>query len=204
MNQQVMRRLPNIFTFLRLILIPVFVLLMLDPSILMLRAALVVFMLAAFTDYLDGRIARKYGAVTDFGKLLDPIADKILVMAALIMIMGLGPDESGENLLPAWLVVMILARETWVNGLRSMAAAKGVVVAASKIGKLKSAIQMLAIVLMLMQDWPIEIGEWSIPCPYIGIRLLVVSVVISYWGAIEYSILLLGKETGLLNKTDNQ
>ena len=204
MNQQVMRRLPNIFTFLRLILIPVFVLLMLDPSILMLRAALVVFMLAAFTDYLDGRIARKYGAVTDFGKLLDPIADKILVMAALIMIMGLGPDESGENLLPAWLVVMILARETWVNGLRSMAAAKGVVVAASKIGKLKSAIQMLAIVLMLMQDWPIEIGEWSSPCPYIGIRLLVVSVVISYWGAIEYSILLLGKETGLLNKTDCQ
>lgn len=185
------RRLPNYFTFLRLALIPVFVCLMLDPSAAMVNLALFVFIFASLTDYVDGYVARRCGAVSDFGKLLDPIADKILVMAALVMLVAQRSEAYGDSWAPGWMVVLVLARETWVNGLRSVAAAQGVVVAASKAGKLKSVLQMAAIILLLLHDRKVPIGRFTVPCQYFGVRLLLVSIVISYWGAAEYSWLVL-------------
>src|SRR5262245_57339044 len=136
------QRLPNWLTFLRLGLIPVFVFLMVEPSRWMVDLAMIVFIVAAFTDYIDGIIARRYGAVSDFGKLLDPLADKILVMAALVMLASQRSDTYGEPWVPGWMVVMVLAREIWVTGLRAVASARGVVVAASTTGKFKSGLQM--------------------------------------------------------------
>ncbi len=181
---QLIQRVPNYFTFLRVALIPVFVLLMMRELTI---AALFVFLLASLTDLIDGYVARRYRAVSDFGKLLDPIADKILVMTALVMLVAQKSDTYGESWVPGWMVVLVLARETWVNGLRSVAAAQGVVVAASSAGKLKSALQMIAIVLLLLHDAKISVAGLSIPCSYLGVRLLLISIIVSIWGAVEYS-----------------
>lgn len=185
------QQLPNYITYLRLALIPVFVVLMIEPTETMVSLALLVFVFASLTDYIDGYLARRFGAVSDFGKLLDPIADKILVMAALVMLVAQRSMMYGESWVPGWMVVLVLARETWVNGLRSVAAAQGVVVAASKTGKIKSALQMAAIVLLLLHDVTISVGGTPFPCQYLGLRLLLISIVISYWGAAEYTWLVL-------------
>jgi len=189
MNCPVVKLLPNIFTFLRLILIPIFVLLMIKPTVFMMHVALVVFVLAAVTDFIDGKLARKYAAVTDCGKLLDPIADKILVMAALVMLASKDLAQFGI-VLPNWIVVVILARETWVNGVRSLLAARGRVLAAGKAGKLKSAMQMVAIPLMLLVGVDVVWGDVVLSCQNIGFWLLVVSIIVSYYGAIKYSLLI--------------
>src|SRR5262245_55607250 len=126
-----MQNIPNILTFLRLALIPLFVVLMIDPNPELTHAATLVFIIAAFTDYLDGVLARKFSAVSEFGKLADPLADKILVMAALVMLVAQRSDVYGEPWVPGWMVVLILAREIWVTGLRAVAASRGVIVAAS-------------------------------------------------------------------------
>lgn len=182
------KRLPNALTFLRLFLIPVFVFLMHEPSPQMVLWATGVFVLACFTDYADGVIARKCGAVSDFGKLLDPIADKILVMAALVMLVAQKSDEYGDPWVPAWMVVLVLAREIWVTGLRALAGSKGLVIPASQTGKIKSAAQMIAIVLLLLNGvyffrflglklWLHDLGQ----------ILLLFSIIVSYWGASEYT-----------------
>ena len=145
-----MRHIPNLLTYLRLLLIPVFVLLLIDPSPGMVWAALVVFTIAALTDYFDGMVARRFQVVSDTGKLLDPLADKILVMAAFIMLVGLRADTDGNPWVPPWMVVMVLAREIWVTGLRGVAAARGTVVAAGGAGKWKTTFQMLSIAALLV------------------------------------------------------
>src|SRR5262249_9731081 len=112
------QRLPNYLTFFRLALVPVFVVLMLEPSEYMVFLAIIVFVVAAITDYVDGIIARSFGAVSDFGKLLDPLVDKILVMAALVMLVAQRSDVDGTPWVPGWMVVLVMARELWVTGLR--------------------------------------------------------------------------------------
>lgn len=184
-----LKSLPNLLTLLRLILIPVFVYFMIAPDTLSLRISLAIFIFASLTDYVDGIIARKYCAVTDVGKLMDPIADKILVMSALVMLLAQGTDINGFVLVPSWCVVLILARETWVNGLRSIAASRGVVVAAGKSGKLKTAMQMFAICLLLLQGISINLIDKEIPVALIGAWILQVSIIVSYWGAVEYTLL---------------
>ena len=135
---------PNQLTVLRLLLVPVFVLLMSIEGILTYSAAYVVFVIAAITDYLDGRIARQYNLVTNFGKLMDPLADKVLVTAAFIMLMKV-PSLS----VPGWTVIAILAREFLVTGARGLAAAEGAVIAANKSGKTKTVIQITYICVFL-------------------------------------------------------
>lgn len=178
---------PNYLTFLRLALVPVFVILMIDPSPGEVYAATLVFIFAAITDYADGIIARRYGAISDFGKLMDPMADKLLVMAALVMLVEQRSDIYGEAWVPGWMVVMVLAREIWVTGLRAIAASGGQVVPAGQAGKFKSFAQMVAIVCLLLHDSPLYIFGFKTTFQWIGLNLLFISIAFSYWGAAQYS-----------------
>lgn len=155
----------------------------------MIFLALVVFIIAALTDYADGLIARKYGVVSDLGKLLDPLADKILVMAALVMLVSLRSDSFGEPWVPGWLVVLVLAREFWITGIRAVAANKGVILAAGKAGKWKSTLQMVSIVFLFLHELTIilPIFNLQITAEQLGVNLLIISVALSYWGAINYT-----------------
>jgi CDP-diacylglycerol--glycerol-3-phosphate 3-phosphatidyltransferase len=136
---------PNVLTLLRIVLVPVLVVALLgetpDGDVI----AAIVFALAAFTDGLDGYIARRNKQVTTFGKLMDPLADKLLVIAALISLVSL-------DRLAAWVAMVIIARELAVTGLRSIAAERGVVIAASWMGKLKTALQVAAIICLIAFD----------------------------------------------------
>ena len=162
--------LPNKLTILRLIFIPFYVAaIMLDPVlaasqsgiIFFSHIALVIFILASLTDTFDGKIARKYNMITDFGKFADPLADKILVVSAMVCFVALGR-------MPFWAVIIILAREFAVSGFRLVVAGKGVVLAASKIGKMKTACQMTMCCLMtfdmetlvLKSGWPAAV--WTV------------------------------------------
>ena len=138
--------LPNKLTLLRVVMIPIFVVLLLykggqDHGLRI--AALLVFCLASLTDFLDGQIARRQHLVTDFGKFMDPLADKLLVCSALICLIEL-------NQLPAWYVIIIIAREFIISGFRLVAADNGIVIAASWWGKFKTTFQMLTVILLII------------------------------------------------------
>lgn len=135
--------LPNKLTLFRIFLIPVFILIMLFDIPSKYLIACLVFIIASITDAMDGHIARKYNLITDFGKFMDPLADKLLVISALICMI-----ESG--LVPGWMVIIIVARELTVSILRAIAAADGKVIAASGGGKLKTISQMIAIPVLLL------------------------------------------------------
>ena len=135
--------LPNKLTVARLLLTVLFVLLFYLPFANRVSCALIVFLVASFTDYLDGEIARRRNLVTDFGKLMDPLADKILMCAALVMLAA----EPREPLrLPAWTVIVVLSREFFVTGIRLLALNKGAVLAAEKLGKHKTVWQVVTVV----------------------------------------------------------
>lgn len=136
--------LPNKLTLFRVFLIPFFVVFMLlditgeyDKYI-----AVSIFIIASLTDLLDGKIARKYNLVTNFGKFMDPLADKLLVCSALICLIG--------DKLQAWIVIVIISREFIVSGLRTVASDNGIVIAASWWGKVKTTLQMLMIILLIV------------------------------------------------------
>lgn len=135
--------LPNKLTMFRVILIPFFVVFMLaDITAYDKWIALAIFIIASLTDLLDGKIARKYNLVTNFGKFMDPLADKLLVCSALICLVALAK-------IPAWIVIVIIAREFIISGFRLIASDNGVVIAASYWGKFKTTFQMIMICLMI-------------------------------------------------------
>lgn len=136
--------LPNKLTMMRVLLIPVFVIALLVPIGISWQKwiALAIFIVASLTDLADGKIARKYNLVTNFGKFMDPLADKLLVCAALVCLVSL-------ERIPAWVVIIIISREFIVSGLRLIAVDQGVVIAASMWGKVKTVFQMTMIILML-------------------------------------------------------
>ncbi|MDD6810262.1 MAG: CDP-diacylglycerol--glycerol-3-phosphate 3-phosphatidyltransferase [Lachnospiraceae bacterium] len=135
--------LPNKLTMFRVILIPFFVIFMLIEITSMDKwIALAIFIIASLTDLLDGKIARKYNLVTNFGKFMDPLADKLLVCSALICLVELGK-------MPAWMVIIIIAREFIISGFRLIASDNGVVIAASYWGKFKTTFQMIMICLLI-------------------------------------------------------
>lgn len=135
--------LPNKLTMFRVILIPFFVLFMLaDITSVDKWIALAIFIVASLTDLLDGKIARKYNLVTNFGKFMDPLADKLLVCSALICLVEMAK-------LPAWMVIVIIAREFIISGFRLIASDNGVVIAASYWGKFKTTFQMVMICLLI-------------------------------------------------------
>lgn len=191
-NSSYLKKIPNWLTYLRLGLIPLLVILLIDPSPWMGKAAAIVFVLAAVTDFFDGFIARRFGAVSDFGKLMDPLVDKLLVVSALIMLCSLRSDVTGAAWVPGWMVVLVVAREVWVTGLRGVAASRGVIVPAGLSGKLKSLLQMIAIVLLLLHDARFSIHGVAFVSQVLGLNLLVLSLVFSYFGAYEYTMSILG------------
>ena len=136
------RTLPNYLTMLRIILIPVFVILYYKLGVFF---SMLVFGIAAYTDYLDGRIARKTGNITSFGKFLDPLADKLLVLSALVILL-----KSDPGLITTWMFLIIIGREVVITLFRTYAASKGSVIAATKLGKYKASSQMYAIALSLL------------------------------------------------------
>ncbi len=135
--------LPNKLTMFRVILIPFFIVFLLMPITPYDKwIALAIFVIASLTDLLDGKIARKYNLVTNFGKFMDPLADKLLVCSALICLIEL-------DKIPSWMVIIIIAREFIISGFRLVASDNGVVIAASYFGKFKTTFQMLAVCLMI-------------------------------------------------------
>ena len=143
--------LPNILTLSRIFVVPLLVVVLLTPfsenwlGVPRYLLGVAIFLAAAFTDYLDGQIARRRDQVSRLGKLLDPIADKLLISAALISLVE-------NRLAPAWAVVIIIGREFAVSGLRSIAAADGLVIAASRMGKLKMLAQVVAVALLIVSS----------------------------------------------------
>lgn len=141
--------LPNKLTLSRVVMIPFFVVfLLLTPKFTYFKwIALAIFIIASLTDLLDGKIARKYNLITNFGKFMDPLADKLLVCSALIGMSSLG-------VIPAWITIIIIAREFIISGFRLIAAEKGIVIAASMWGKWKTTFQMVMLcVQMVVMDW---------------------------------------------------
>lgn len=143
--------LPNKLTVLRMILVPFFVLALLWPFPHHFLIALIIFGVASYTDHLDGMLARKHNQITDFGKFMDPLADKILVISALVCFVSLG-------LCDVWLVLLIIAREFMVTSIRLVAAGKGSVIAANNWGKAKTVSQIVAICVILLLQYIGELG----------------------------------------------
>lgn len=135
--------LANKLTFFRILLIPVFLVFILSSMENSMLIACGIFMLASFTDFLDGYIARKYNMVTNLGKFIDPMADKLLVTSAMVSLVELG-------MIPSWMVIVILAREFIVSIFRAVAAAEGIVIAASWWGKAKTISQMIALIVIML------------------------------------------------------
>jgi len=166
--------LPNKLSILRVLCIPLIVIIMLIPDRNWQWAALALFVLASFTDFLDGHIARKYQLITDFGKFIDPVADKLLVLSTLIMLIHRG-------LMPAWAVVIVLARELSVDGLRLIAVTKGKVIAAGPLGKIKTTLQMCMIIWILALQLHV-FSHWT------GITLFVLAIGMTLVSGVDYFV----------------
>ena len=176
--------LPNLLTLGRIACIPLLVVLLLFEGRETSFAATVIFSLAAITDWLDGYLARKWQVVTVLGKFLDPLADKLIVMAALIMLIPHGR-------VPAWAVFLLLAREIIITGLRSIASSEGIVIAASNLGKYKTILQMVAIVALLLHyDYYWFFGvrsEWlHVSMHRIGLVYFYFALVLTLWSGVDY------------------
>lgn len=180
--------LPNKITLSRILLIPLFILVLSVPfawgdwhmngeayPVTHLVAA-IIFLVASMTDWLDGYIARKYNLITNMGKFLDPLADKLLVSAAFILLVEL-------DLIAAWIVILIVSREFAVTGLRLVAAGEGIVLAASSMGKLKTASQLGAIALLLLHNFPFTYV--NIPVHTI---VVYIALILTVWSGVDYFI----------------
>ncbi|MGR0480603.1 MAG: CDP-diacylglycerol--glycerol-3-phosphate 3-phosphatidyltransferase [Candidatus Electronema sp. V4] len=173
---KLMPHLPNLITAARLVLTALLaVLLMLQQSKGLAVLCCLIFTIAAVTDLLDGYVARRYGAVSNLGKLIDPLADKLLVTTALIMLIPL-------NRLPPWIALLILSREMLVTGLRGIASSAGVVMAASGLGKIKSITQYVGLGILIF-----PVGVLPIPFLHeIGLALVYVALILTLWSGFDY------------------
>jgi CDP-diacylglycerol---glycerol-3-phosphate 3-phosphatidyltransferase len=161
-----------VLTMLRIVAVPVLVVALLDETPDGDVIAAVVFALAALTDGLDGYIARRRQEVTTFGKLMDPLADKLLVIAALVSLVSL-------DRLAAWVAMVIIARELAVTGLRAVAAERGVVISASWLGKAKTALQIAAILAVIAFD---PTPAWADALLYVAVAVTVISGIDYFFG----------------------
>lgn len=178
---------PNRITVSRICLIPIFVLVMIldlgwgDMTLLGATMPVehfvgaMIFIIASLTDWIDGYYARKHNLVTNLGKFLDPLADKLLVSAAFILLIEI------NDAVPAWIIIVIISREFAVTGLRLICAEQGEVVAANQLGKIKTWTQIIAIALLLLNNIIFEM--WNFPADII---MLWVALVFTVWSGIEY------------------
>ena len=167
---------PNKLTLFRIATVPIIVILLLFPTPICTFIAALLFSAAAITDYLDGFYARKRGLVSTLGKVMDPIADKLLVSSAFIMLTSLG-------WIPAWIVCVIIGRELAVTGLRNIIAEKGEDISASNLGKYKTGFQIAAII-PLMIHYP----TWGLNVQVIGTLFLWGALVFTIWSGADYFI----------------
>jgi CDP-diacylglycerol--glycerol-3-phosphate 3-phosphatidyltransferase len=172
--------LPNLITYFRIAAIPGVLFFMLLDSRMNAFIAAVIFAAASASDAVDGYLARKYELVSNVGKFLDPLADKLLVMSTLVMLVHL-------SRVSVWLVIILLAREMTVNGLRAMAASEGLIIDARELGKLKTMFQMTGLWGLLVY-YPYDLGFADEPYNFgrIGVILLWISVVLSVASAVDY------------------
>jgi CDP-diacylglycerol--glycerol-3-phosphate 3-phosphatidyltransferase len=162
----------NQLTILRVVLIFPFLYFLLNANeggFLYRLLAFIMFGAASLTDFLDGYLARKHNLITDFGKLMDPLADKILVMAALAIFVELG-------YIPSWMLIVILGREFFVTGIRSIAASKGEVIPAAKLGKWKTTTQMIAILIIML------VGKTKY-----NFYIMLIPILLTIWSGWEYA-----------------
>lgn len=171
--------LPNILSLVRIVLIPVLVYFLTDGGPFFSWLAAGTFFVACLTDFFDGYLARRHAATTTLGKFLDPLADKLIVAAALIMLAAM--DRSPR--VPAWMVVVIVAREMAVTGLRGIALSEGVVLQAEELGKYKMIFQMFALHGLL-----VHYSYFSIDFHLIGMYFLWISMIVGVWSGIDYYV----------------
>jgi CDP-diacylglycerol--glycerol-3-phosphate 3-phosphatidyltransferase len=171
---------PNLVTMSRVLLVPVVLLFIDNFSPMRSFIALLLYLLAAGGDFVDGYLARTRGQVSMLGKFLDPLADKLIVTAILVFMVQQGRA-------PAWLVVVLIARDLTINGLRGIAAAEGMIIAASDGGKIKTALQLVAIGMLLIHfRYPmLGLGQ-SVDYHQTGLYILYLSAAVSIWSAAEY------------------
>jgi CDP-diacylglycerol--glycerol-3-phosphate 3-phosphatidyltransferase len=176
--------LPNTLTLLRIAVIPAMVYLLTMPGRLASAGAASLFFLACLSDYFDGYFARRQGITTTLGKYLDPLADKLIVTSALIMLTAM-PDRAPR--VPAWMVVVIVGRELAVTGLRAIASSEGVTLAAEELGKYKMIFQMFALHGLLIHY---RYGPWFFGIDFFaaGMVFLWVALVVSLWSAADYHV----------------
>jgi CDP-diacylglycerol--glycerol-3-phosphate 3-phosphatidyltransferase len=174
-----LRHVPNLLTLVRIAAIPLIVWLLDDPSRKNAGLAFVVYTAASLTDFLDGFIARRYGLTTPLGQLLDPLADKLLVVSALVMLAVVHREPT----FPAWLLVVIIGRELAVTGLRSIAAVEGIVLPADAGGKLKMILQSIGVPALILH-YP----HLGIDFHLLGMVTLLASTVVGLWSAVGYHV----------------
>ena len=195
---------PNLVSLLRLTMAPVlFVLLYLEKyfnedghTVVYGLVAAIVFLLAALSDILDGYLARKTGQITDVGKFLDPLADKVIVATALILLVGL-------DRCPAWIALVIILREMIITGLRGIAQTKGTIIAASHLGKRKTVLQDIALVALLVHH-PLNIGAlwgstwkyWTLHFHELGAVVLYIAVFYTLYSGYDYIAKFIRSQTG--------
>ena len=168
--------LPNKLTILRIIMIPVFILMFYLDFAGRYYVAAGIFVLAFITDILDGYLARKHDIVSSFGKLLDPVADKMLVASALILL-------SAYQMLHPVIAIVILCREFIISGVRSVAASKGIVIAAGTLGKIKTVVQCIAITAVLLGN----IGFEQLGIPFADI-MVYAALILTVWSGVDYIV----------------
>ncbi|MEE8074437.1 MAG: CDP-diacylglycerol--glycerol-3-phosphate 3-phosphatidyltransferase [Candidatus Binatia bacterium] len=173
--------LPNLLSLFRIAIIPVLVYLLTFTDPLYSAAAAMLFLVASVTDYFDGYLARRTQAVSDLGKILDPLADKLIIVAVLIMLAAM--DRPDGEVVPGWLVVVIVGRETAVTILRGIALKDGIVIEAEVLGKYKFILQASA-VFGLILHYP----YFGIDFYVAGMYFLVIATVIALWSAVNYHV----------------
>lgn len=169
--------LPNKLTIARVIAVPFFI------AAYMMNyywVAFIIFIIASFTDMIDGKIARKNNLVTNFGKIMDPLADKILVYSAFCLMVE-------DSTVPGWMLIVILAREFAVAGMRTVAASEGIVIAAGMSGKIKTVLQMIAVPLLLVVP-AVGSGEFGNIIDIIAQLFLWASLIMTIYSGVEYIV----------------
>ena len=173
--------LPNLLTLVRILAVPVLVWLLASPSSKTAVVTFWIYFAATMTDVLDGWLARRYGLITPLGKLLDPLADKLLVVSALIMLAVMDRQPN----IPGWLLVLIVGREFAVTGLRSIAASEGIVLAAETSGKIKMVLQSIGVHALIL-----HYTYYGVNFHTFGMVMLIASTIVGLWSAVEYHVIL--------------
>jgi CDP-diacylglycerol---glycerol-3-phosphate 3-phosphatidyltransferase len=176
---------PNLLSLFRIALVPLVVIVLEWPGPGAHALAGGLFIVACITDYLDGWLARRRQSTTVLGQFLDPLADKLLVVAVLIMLAAVGPEPR----VPAWMAVVIVLREFAVTGLRGIASREGVVVPAEELGKYKMILQIFALTgLLVHYRYPIPGTGLAVDFHLAGMRLLWIALVVTVWSAVDYYV----------------